>query len=151
MFNKIAYVNLVRVLNESTIGQSELARLQEVKEILTNAEQAAQEAYLGMSDEEKERNRAADIANINQSWGIEQQNARAASIRAILKEVEDYRNSNELGMILNSEYVIAAEQQYDVTDDIILHVKDIAVEYGDLPSFTVTRKENSNEEKETEA
>lgn len=151
MFNKIAYVNLVRVLNESTVGQSELARLQEVKEILVNAEQAAQEAYLGMSDEEKERNRAADIANINQSWGMEQQNARAASIRAILKEVEDYRNSNELGMILNSEYVIAAEQQYDVTDDIILHVKDITIEYGDLPSFTVTRKEDSNEENETEA
>lgn len=146
MFNKIAYVNLVRVLNESPVGQLELARLQEVKEVLMGAEQAAQEAYLGMSEEEKERNRAVDIANINQSWGIEQQNARAASLGAILKEVERYRSDNELAMILNSEHVIASEQQYDVTDDIILNMKDIQVDYGDLPGFTVTKPNNICEE-----
>jgi Skp family chaperone for outer membrane proteins len=145
MFNKIACVNVVRILNESPVAQLELARLQAVQEILRNAENAAQEAYLGMAEDEKEKSRIADSSNINQSWVIEQQNARAASLREIFKAVERYRCSHELGMIINSEYVVAADQHYDVTEDIISNMANIQVDYGVLPGFTVTKPQASEE------
>ena len=142
MYKKIAYVNLVRVINESPVGNLEAIRNNQVKEVLANAEMAAQEAYLSMTEDAIQKNRAVDVENINQLWVIEQQNARAISLRVIFKEIEKYRILEGLDVILNSECVVSADKQYDVTDDIILNLKDVNVDYGDLPGFTVIKQED---------
>lgn len=88
MQKKIAYVNIVKIINESSVGVQEQERLNKVKEILVAAELTAQQIYTTMSEEDIQKNRAIDIANINQSWQIEQQNARSVSLKTIVDEVE---------------------------------------------------------------
>lgn len=139
---KISYVNLTRLIGESPLGILESARNEEVKAILLKAEAAAQKAYLSMSVEEMQNNRAVDAANINQSWLIEQKNSRSISLSFALKKVEEYRKEKALNIILNSEYIVCADEEYDVTSDILLNLKDINVDYGDLPTFTMKNDES---------
>lgn len=149
MFKKIAYINIARVLNESQVGLLERERLNEVKNILMEAEKAAMQIYETMSEQDKQRNSAVDMANINQSWQIEQQNARSISVGAIINEVDSYRISKELDMILNQDFVLSAESKYDVTSDFIEVLKDISIDYGNLPNFSVNVKSTEGKECET--
>lgn len=140
MQNKIAYVNIVKIINESSVGVQEQERLNKVKEILVAAELTAQQIYTTMSEEDIQKNRAIDIANINQSWQIEQQNARSVSLKTIVDEVERYRQSKSLDMILSCEFVVSADPVFDVSAEIIERLKEVSIEYGEMPGFTV----NSN-------
>ena len=137
MNQKIAYVNVARLISESSLGRLESARNEEVKAILMKAEAAAQKAYLSMSVEDMQNNRAVDAANINQSWLIEQKNSRSMSLSFALKKVEEYRKAKNFNIVLNSEHVVAADEEYDITNDILESLKDINVDYGDLPTFTM--------------
>lgn len=137
MNQKIAYVNLTRLMGESPLGILEYARNEEVKSVLIKAEAAAQKAYLSMSEEEKQNNRAVDVANINQSWLIEQKNSRSMSLSVALKKIEEYRKAKGFNIVLNSDYIVCADEEYDITNDILLSLKDINVDYGDLPTFTM--------------
>lgn len=137
MNQKIAYVNVTRLMSESSLGQLESARNEEIKAILLKAEAAAQKAYLSMSAEEVQSNRAVDAANINQSWQIEQKNSRSISLSVALEKIEAYRKEKGLNIILNSEFIICADEEYDVTSDVILSLKEINVDYGVLPTFTM--------------
>lgn len=140
MQKKIAYVNIVKIINESSVGVQEQERLNKVKEMLVAAELTAQQIYTTMSEEDIQKNRAIDIANINQSWQIEQQNARSVSLKTIVDEVERYRQSKNLDMILSCEFVVSADPVFDVSAEIIERLKEVSVEYGEMPGFTV----NSN-------
>lgn len=139
MNKKIAYVNLAKIITESSVGVQEQERLNKVKEILVAAELAAQQIYTTMSEEDIQRNRAVDIANINQSWQIEQQNARSISLKTIVDEVDNYRKDKNLDMILNGEIVVSAESKFDVSEEIIERLKEVCIEYGEMPGFTVNQ------------
>lgn len=149
MFKKIALINIAKVLNESQVGVLERERLSEVKNILMNAEQTAMQIYEAMSELDRQRNSAVDMANINQSWQIEQRNARSISVGAIIHEVDNYRISKGLDMILNQDFALSAELEYDVTSDFIEVLKDINIDYGNLPNFSVKRKSTEGKECET--
>lgn len=50
------------------------------------------------------------------------------------------RQSKNLDMILSCEFVVSADPVFDVSAEIIERLKEVSIEYGEMPGFTV----NSN-------
>lgn len=138
MNQKLAYIDVSRVLKESSVGKQEAGRGEAVKNILLDAGNSAQEAYKNIPESERHDKQVADTALINQVWQGEQQHARAVSLRIISGVAEKYRNTHGLDLIISSEQLIASNDKYDVTDAIIKDLKDVNIDYGMLPAAKVS-------------
>lgn len=140
---KIAYVDVAKVLSDSSIGKQEIQRNQDVKTVLLKAEGHAKEKYKTMPDKQQQQSRDADNITLNQLWIAEQQHSRDMSVKAIAEEAESYRASHHLDYVIVSASVLAAKNDANITNELIKQLEKKKVNYGDLPKISVS--EHSSE------
>jgi Skp family chaperone for outer membrane proteins len=134
---RVAYVDVAKTLSDSPVGKQEFEHNQQVKNILIQANNEAQEKYKTMSETQQQQSRAADSLALNQLWQGEQSHAREQSIKAITATIEDYRVNHKLDVVMNKATVLAADKKDDITDEIIVLLKNSQVKYGELPKVTL--------------
>jgi Skp family chaperone for outer membrane proteins len=139
----VAYINMGEVLSQSSIGKQEASHTDQVKAILQKAEKDAENTYKTMPTEQVEKSRSADATIINRQWVAEQRQARAESLKAVVKVVEAYRSSKKISLVLDSSNLVAASKESDITKEIIGELKDVKVDYGKLPEISI-KKEDDN-------
>ncbi|KLF28693.1 hypothetical protein YA29_16555 [Klebsiella aerogenes] len=150
MQQKISYVDVAEVLKTSSIGQQEIARNQQVKDILEKAQKDATARYADMTEAQRQKSTMADSELLNRQWVAEQQHARQMSLEAIAKAVETYRSGHNLSVVLSKSQIIAGDASLDISKDIIAQVKATKVDYGALPELTIKdTNSNSSAEKGT--
>jgi len=137
MEQKVAFINMEEVLTQSPIGQQEVDHNAKVKTVLLQAENQAKETYQAMPEEQQQKSRAADATILNRQWMVEQNHARAESLKAITTAVETYRKSHNIALVVDSRSLIAADKENDISKDIISQLKDVKVDYGKLPEISV--------------
>jgi Skp family chaperone for outer membrane proteins len=133
----VAYVDVAKTLSDSPVGKQEFEHNQQVKNILIQADNEAQEKYKTMPETQQQQSRAADSLALNQLWQGEQSHAREQSIKAITAAIEDYRVNHKLDVVMNKATVLAADKKDDITDEIIVLLKNSQVKYGELPKVTL--------------
>lgn len=143
--SKVAYVDIAKVLNESSIGKQEAKHNQDIKAVLLKAESDAKEKYTAMSEKQQQQSREADNLTLNQVWMAEQQHSREVSIKAITEEAENYRASHKIDYVMVSTSILAAKEGADITNDLIKQLEKKKVNYGDLPKISVTDNPVENE------
>lgn len=147
---KVAYVDIAKVLSESSVGKQEAQRNQDVRNILVKADADAKEKYKEMSPKQQQQSSSADMLVLNQLWAAEQQHTRDLSVKAIADEAEKYRVNHKLDYVLNGATVVSADKKNDVTQAIIKQLEGKKVDYGDLPKISVSEHANVTE-KSTES
>lgn len=140
---KIATVDLVKILNESSVGKQETERNQQVRDILVQAGQQADKEVAALPADKQKQSRLADQAILNRQWNNEQQSARAASVQAIVKAIDSYRQEKKLTLVVESHQLIASDPASDVSQAIIDSLKDTKVNFGDLPEITTKAPDDS--------
>jgi Skp family chaperone for outer membrane proteins len=133
MKQKIACIDMAQVLRDSVVGEQEAEHNKQVKAVLLKAQRQAQNHYKGLSDQQLNKARMADTMIINQQWLAEQRDARNQSIKIISGVVDTYRKEHGLTLVIDSTQVIAADGQADISADIIEQLKDVKIDYGELP------------------
>ncbi|MDA8480516.1 hypothetical protein NNO04_17610 [Citrobacter sp. Awk 4] len=144
--SKVAYIDIAKVLSESSIGKQEAQRNQDVRNVLVKADADAKEKYKEMSPKQQQQSSSADTLVLNQLWAAEQQHTRDLSVKAIADEAEKYRVNQKLDYVLNGATVVSADKKNDVTQAIIKQLEGKKVDYGDLPKISVSEnvKETEN-------
>lgn len=137
MGEKIAYIDISRILNDSSLGKQETLRNEQVKSVLLDAGKEARDIYQTLPEKEMHEKQAADIALLNQIWSVELQHSRAVSLRVIAAAAEAYREKHHLDLIVSSEQVLAAVHGANATDAIINSLKEVKVDYDKIPEMTV--------------
>ncbi|MEG1421748.1 hypothetical protein [Citrobacter sp.] len=142
--SKVVYVDIAKVLNESSIGKQEAQHNQDIKDVLLKAESDAKEKYAAMSEKQQQQSRAADNLTLNQVWVAEQQYSREVSLKAITEEAEIYRVSHKMDYVMVSTSLLAAKEGADITSDLIKQLEKKKVNYGDLPKISVADSQDKN-------
>lgn len=144
MQQKITYIDLGKVLNESVIGKQEQARQQKVHDILLQAGKDAEARYAAMTPEQRQKSAAADQTVLNNQWAAEQRHAREVSLKTITAAVEAYRVNHKIDVVLSQNQVVAIDPRSNISDDIIGKLKDVHVDYGALPAVTIKEADDKN-------
>jgi Skp family chaperone for outer membrane proteins len=133
---KVAYVDMSVVLKDSVLGKQEAEHNQQVKDRLLGASKEAEVQYKNMPMDQQAVSRKADAEILNREWQAGQKRARMVSIQSISNAVEAYRQKQKLDMVLSAEYVISANKERDVTQQIIAQLATSHIDYGTLPEIT---------------
>jgi Outer membrane protein (OmpH-like). len=139
MKHEIGYVDMVKVLNASSVGKQEAKHNQRVLEVLKTAQKEAQDTYGSMPEEQRKKSALADAQILNNQWAVEQKHAREVSVKAIMAATESWRQRHHLRMVVDSRQVIAADPEADITQAIITELATAKVEYGDLPQVSIKK------------
>ncbi len=134
---EIGVVDMGKVLKESAIGKQEIEHDKQVQAVLIKANDEAKKGYAALSADEQEKASNADAQVLNRQWMAEQKAARQASLAAIVKTVDAYRQEKKLVLIVDNQNVISSDAKLDVTADIITRLEKTQVTYGNLPTITV--------------
>lgn len=137
---KIAYVNIAKILETSSVGKQEQEWDQKVKDILVKADKDAQANYANMPSDQQQKARQADAATLNRQWDIERSSARVKSVKAIAAVVESYRTSHKIDIVFDSSQIVASNPASDVSQDIITQLANTKVDYGKLPEVVVNKE-----------
>lgn len=146
--SKIAYIDIDKVIKESSLTEQEENRNQEVKNVLVNADAGAKEKYKEMNSEQLQKSSAADAMILNQVWIAEQQHTREMTIMAIKDEAESYRAEHNLDYVINSVSLLSAQKKNDITQAIIKKIESKEINYGELPKISVTESAKVSEKPE---
>lgn len=141
---KIAFIDMEKVLQKSDISKQESDRQQKVHNILTQAQKEAEARYGAMADEQRNKSQAADSILLNGQWIAEQRHAREASLKAIAAAVEAYRVNHKMTLVLNQNQFIAIDKRADISTEIIEQLKGVKVNYGELPEVAFKTAKNKN-------
>ncbi|MEJ5073899.1 hypothetical protein WH357_16410 [Enterobacter ludwigii] len=133
----IGVVDIGKVLKDSTIGKQEIEHDKQVQAVLIKANDEAKKGYAALSADEQKKASDADAKILNRQWLAEQKAARQASLDAIAKAVDTYRQEKKLALIVDNQNVISSDAKLDVTADIITRLEKTQVTYGNLPTITV--------------
>ncbi|MCS2148709.1 hypothetical protein MUU51_10170 [Scandinavium sp. H17S15] len=143
---EIGVVDIGKVLKDSAIGKQEIEHGKQVQAVLIKANDEAKQGYAALSADEQKKASNADAQVLNHQWMAEQKAARQASLAAIVKAVDTYRQEKKLALIVDNQNVISSDAKLDVTADIITRLEKTQVTYGDLPTITVKKPEAAESE-----
>lgn len=138
---EIGVVDIGKVLKDSAIGKQEIEHDKQVQAVLIKANDEAKKGYAALSADEQKKASDADAQILNRQWLAEQKAARQASLAAIVKAVDAYRQEKKLPLIVDNQNVVSSDAKLDVTADIITRLEKTQVTYGDLPTITVKKPE----------
>lgn len=148
MQQKIAYVDISTVLKESSVGKLEIEHNEKVKARLLSVEKDAEVRYKAMPSAQEKESRIADAQIINRQWLAEKRHARLISVQAIKKTVETYRQKQNIAMVLTGESIVAVDKGADISKKVIDQLKDIQVDYGELPVIKIKDEKNPTKKAE---
>lgn len=142
---KIAYVNMAKILETSPIGKQEQEWGEKVKDVLVKASTDAQATYANIPADQQQKAREADAMTLNRQWDIERSSARVKSVKAIVAVVETYRTGNKIDLVLDSSQVVASNPANDISQQIITQLANTRVDYGKLPEVVVNKQMGKTE------
>ncbi len=142
---KIAYVNMAKVLETSSVGKQEQDWDEKVKDVLVKAQKDAQATYANIPADQQQKAREADVATLNRQWDIERSNARVKSVKAIAAVVESYRTHHKIELVFDSSQIVASSPASDISQDIITQIANTKVDYGKLPEVIVNKPMDKTE------
>lgn len=137
---KIAYVNMGKILETSAVGKQEQEWNQKVKDVLVKADKDAQENYTNMPADQQQKARQGDAETLNRQWDIERSSARVKSVKAIAAVLENYRTSHKLEIVFDSSQIVVSNPTSDISQDIIPLLANTKVDYGKLPEVVVNKE-----------
>ncbi|MCU6180281.1 hypothetical protein [Enterobacter roggenkampii] len=139
----IAFIDIERVLNESSIKQQRNDRLMLLKQQLIILADKAEKQYRLLPEEERKKIISNDSMLIKNIWDTELAYVKNKNIEAINKEIRE-RFSHHYPIVLTGAMVTFADKKYDITDDIILYLESKRIDYGDLPNLVVRKLSEEN-------
>ena len=137
---KIAYVNMAKVLETSSVGKQEQEWGQKVRDVLVKANKDAQATYATLPADQQQKARQADAVTLNQQWDIERNSARIKSVKAIAEVVESYRTSHKIEFVFDSSQIVASNPTSDISQQVITQLANTKVDYGKLPEVIVNKE-----------
>ena len=137
---KIAYVNMAKVLETSSVGKQEQEWGQKVRDVLVKANKDAQATYATLPADQQQKARQADAVTLNQQWDIERNSARIKSVKAIAEVVESYRTSHKIEFVFDSSQIVASNPTSDISQQVIAQLANTKVDYGKLPEVIVNKE-----------
>ena len=137
---KIAYVNMAKVLETSSVGKQEQEWGQKVRDVLVKANKDAQATYATLPADQQQKAREADAVTLNQQWDIERSSARGKSVKAIAQVVESYRTSHKIEFVFDSSQIVASNPTSDISQQVITQLANTKVDYGKLPEVIVNKE-----------
>lgn len=133
----VATVNLTTVFKNSTLSEQEMAHLKEVKAILMKGQEDGHAMRGVAGTESAQKAQQADEAALNNQWLLEQAAAREAVLRAIREASDAVLSENHYSVVADSESLLAASADVDVTGEVVKHLRSRTVDFGSLPVVTL--------------
>lgn len=134
----IAFIDIERVLNDSSIKQQRNDRMTLLKQQLITLADEAEKQYRLLPEEERKKLISYDSMLIKNIWDMELAYVKNKNIEAINKEIQE-RLSHHYSIVLTGTMVTFADKKFDITDDIIMYLERKRIDYGDLPNLVVRK------------
>ncbi|HAS1172446.1 hypothetical protein [Enterobacter hormaechei] len=132
----IAFVDINRILNESTIKKQSNSRVVFLKQKLFALADEAEKQYRLLSEGESKKSSSYDAALIKRIWDKELAHIKETNIAVINKQIQN-EFSHRYSIVLTGSMVTFADKKVDITDDVILSLESKRIDYGDLPDLSV--------------
>ncbi len=135
--NDVAVVNTAKVYQESEAGKQTVAHLTALSQKLQNElVQAENDAQSPEKQNEKMAQLQQKIAAAQQIFNQEQDRVTALLNTKVQKAVIDYREKNNVELIVDHEYTAAYDTKLDITDAIIKELNSTPFDLTVQPSAT---------------
>ncbi|HDR2622654.1 TPA: hypothetical protein QCI71_003570 [Enterobacter chuandaensis] len=127
--NALAYVDVQRVLMESTILTQEKAQREVIKKRLENDMKNLENAYANMPEPLRRENRFVDMTNLNNQFRNETNHLRMKSMSVINEAIENYRLKNKLSLVVYNQNITENNKYRDISPMIIREVNKSKINY----------------------
>ena len=131
----VAYVSYSKELQESSILAQENVRNEAVNALANAAENRTLEKYYAMPEPIRREIRFIEKGRNINKLRAEQGRIRRISQQVIKDEIEKYRIDNHYSVVFNKDLASPSHADKDISDEIIVKVRNIKVDYGVLPKF----------------
>lgn len=136
--NDVAYVDLAAVLFMSGLAQQEKERMDLVIDALKKAETEAGKLYDQMDKEQREKARQADQIMLRKVLTEAGQSARNSILSEARQAVDKVRQQDGLRIVMEGSLILSSADDNNLTVQVTEVLKDAKVDFGPLPSLSVT-------------
>ncbi len=139
----VKFVDMEKLLVDSGLAEQEAAHLRLVNERLQRGAELAGKQYSTMDEEKVNLARQADGQILQFQWQAEQQNARKAVLAAVTEAAMSWQDEHGAVAILPRQAALTVAKDADITDEILVKLKNHNVKFNSLPEVAIKSEEQN--------